>query len=693
MKIEKPKEAEMTPEDAGAEDASLEAALPQPSETPHGLLSSALVTGIFTFLSRIMGLIRFRVMGHYFGNSAAADAFNLAFIFPNLTRRIFGEGLLTTIFIPVFASQHAKKEHEAANKTASVLLVRLAYWLSIGCIAAIAVSLGIRVGLGSKLTPDQVLKFKLFEALLPYCVLINLAAVLMAVLNSLGKFWVPAFAPVLWNLAIILACFFALNTFGTLPEQQIWVVAIAALAGGALQFLIQIPAALAAGFRFKSSWDKTDPGYREIVENFKPLVLTVALLQINTMLDNLIAQFFIAGDGPVTYMNMGTSVYQFAFAVMALAIGTAALPMLSRQWAQNDKPGFERTYNTALRYTIFLALPFCIGAMLLCEDLVRMLYGSGKFLVNDAEPVHRTASVAFYSCMGLPFYSINAIQTRALYAMKDFKSPARTTLQAVALNFGLNLFFVFAAPVIAGAILPAISSWSVEGPPIVPPGQSRSFDDVMIGFKNDFYNIVLALANLRESGIILAGTISAAFQTWTLGRAIRKHLGREHVVFTPEFTLRIFGVTIASALFGLGVYRYSIPKSSDEESLFALAKGVIAFLAPMIWINYLYFEKKWKQLHESLKLPSNEPIPEDKRPESLNVQQAIFTSLAAAAIMGIVVWATRESLPPEGKTAIQIAQRGLAPVIVGVMAYSVAASALMSREYEELWSVFKRKRN
>lgn len=682
MKIEKPKEAEMTPEDAGAEDASLEAALPQPSETPHGLLSSALVTGIFTFLSRVMGLIRFRVMGHYFGNSAAADAFNLAFIFPNLTRRIFGEGLLTTIFIPVFSSQRAKNQPDAANRTASVLLVRLAYWLSIGCIACIAVSAGIRLGLGSKLTPDQVLKFKLFEALLPYCVLINLAAVLMAVLNSLGKFWVPAFAPVLWNLAIILACVFALNTFGTLPEQQIWVVAFAALIGGALQFLIQIPAALAGGFRFKFSSDKTDPGYREIVENFKPLVLTVALLQINTMLDNLIAQCFIPGDGPVTYMNMGTSVYQFAFAVMALAIGTAALPMLSRQWAQNDKSGFERTYNTALRYTIFLALPFCIGAMLLSEDLVRMLYGSGKFLVNDAEPVHRTASVAYYSCLGLPFYSINAIQTRALYAMKDFKTPARTTLQAVALNFGLNLFFVFAGPIISAAIEPNIRSWAVEGP----------MSDVMKAFGNDIYNAVVTLGRLRESGIVLAGTISAAVQTWMLGRAIRKHLGGEHAVFTPEFTARIFGVGIGCALIGLGVYRYSLPKSSDEESLFALAKGVAAFLAPMIWINYLYFEAKQKRLRESVKVAPDEPIPDEKVPENLKVQYAIYSSLSAAAIMGIVVWAVRESLPPEGKTAVQIAQRGIAPVIIGIMAYSVASSSLLSREYEELWSVFKRKR-
>lgn len=675
MKIEKPKEAEMSPEDAGAEDASLEAALPQPSETPHGLLSSALVTGIFTFLSRIMGLIRFRVMGHYFGNSAAADAFNLAFIFPNLTRRIFGEGLLTTIFIPVFSSQQAKNQKEAANKTASVLLVRLAYWLSVGCIAVIAVSAGTRLAFASKFTPDQILKFKLFEALLPYCVFINLAAVLMAVLNSLGKFWVPAFAPVLWNLAIILACLFALNTFGPLPEQQIWVVAIAALAGGALQFLIQFPAALAAGFRFKFSADKTDPGYREIVENFKPLVLTVALLQLNTMLDNMIAQVFIAGDGPVTYMNMGTSIYQLAFGVMALAIGTAALPMLSRQYAQNDKTGFERTYSTAVRYTIYLSIPFAFGAMLLSDDIVKLLYGSGKFLVNDAEPVKRTAAVAYYSCLGLPFYSLNAIQTRALYAMKDFKTPARTTLEAVALNFGLNLFFVFCAPLISAAIEPRIRTWAVENT-----------------FGNDIYNGVVTLGLMRESGIILAGTLSAAWQTWALGRAIRKNLNAEHPVFTKEFSLRIFGVSLASALIGLYVYRISLPKSADEESLFALAKGCAAFLGPMIWINYLYFESKQKRLRESLKVAPEEPISDEKVPETLKIQYALYATISAASIMAIVVWATRESLPPEGKTWVQIAQRGLAPVIVGIMAYSVASSSLMSREYEELWGMFRRKR-
>ena len=229
--------------EAAAEDAALEVAGPEASTHARGMLGSAAVVGFFTLLSRITGLLRFRVMGHFFGASRVADAFNLAFIFPNLTRRLFGEGLLTNVFVPVFSSQLAKDQKAAANKTASVLLIRMGYWLSMGCVACIAVSMGIRMFLAGmlELTPERILEFKLFEALLPYCVLINVAAVLMAILNSLGHFWIPAFAPVLLNAAIIGACYFGLERFGSIPEQQIWAVAAAVLLGGVLQLLIQIP--------------------------------------------------------------------------------------------------------------------------------------------------------------------------------------------------------------------------------------------------------------------------------------------------------------------------------------------------------------------------------------------------------------------------------------------------------------------
>lgn len=679
-----------------------------PEDSGHAMLGSAFVVGMMTIISRLTGLWRFRVMGSFFGASGVSDAFNFAFIFPNLTRRLFGEGLLTSVFVPVFSDRLAKGEKDAANRTASVLLIRLTYFLSLVCVACIAVAMGIEYVLQSQtfqgivmtlpvwmqthLVMDEVgvLKFKLFEALLPYCVVINVAAVLMAILNSLGHFWMPAFAPVLLNVLVVASCYFGLPLFGKIPEAQIWAVAIAVLIGGILQFCVQIPPARAGGFKFTFKNDSSDPGYLEVMSNFKPVVLMVAVFQANVLMDNLIAQWFIPGSGPVTYMNMGTSVYQMAWAIIALAIGVAALPMLSRQWAQEKKSEFHSTLTTALRYAAFASIPCTVGALLLSDDIVRFLYGAGKFLARDGEPVRRTSGVVFYSCLGLVFYSVNSILVRALYAMKDMKTPTRTLFHSVLLNLGLNLFFVLAAPRIAEALRGTAEGWVTLSP--TDPAQTGPWSAVFRLFAMDAYNLVGAFGNLRESGIILASTISTAWQTWALAKAVRARMAETAApAMTPDFSLKVFGVAACSALLGLAVYRYYATKDKDSETLFAFGYGAAAFLAPMIFVGHDFCARQFNAVRSKLGLNENDPIPNDKIPESLKFQHAIFTSLAASAVMGLMVWAVRDSLPPEGRTGLQIAQRALAPVVAGILVYSIASSALMSREYEELMMLFRRK--
>ena len=645
-------------------------------ETHQTMMGSALVVGAMTLLSRLTGLWRFRVMGHFFGASGVADAFNFAFIFPNLTRRLFGEGLLTSVFVPVFSERLAKGDKEAACRSASVLLIRLFYWLSLACVALVGASFVTRTFLAGplQLSPTYILELKLFEALLPYCVVINVAAVLMAILNSLGHFWMPAFAPVLLNVLMILACYFAKSLGGELPEQQIWIVAAAVLIGGVVQMFVQIPPALSLGFRFSFTNDSNDPGYREVMFSFKAVALMVAAFQLNVLMDNIIAEVCIPGSGPVTYMNMGTSVYQMAWALIALAIGVAALPLLSRQWALELKSDFQKTLTTALRYALFASLPCAIGAMLLSNDIVRLLYGTGKFLANNGEPVHRTAGVVFYSCAGLLFYSVNSILVRALYAMKEMRLPTKIMFQSVALNFGLNLFFVLVCPRLAVALYPSVA-------PLATPKPS---------FGNDLFEFVGAMQNLRESGITLASTISTAWQTWALAKAVRARTeSKEAPALTPEFAMLTLGVTVISSC--AGVYLYRRFTSPDSETLYGFGLGAAAFLAPPIWLGHEYFQKRFKQLRESLRLGEDEPFLDSAVPENLKLQYAIYTALSASLIMGLVVWACRESLPPEASTPVQLLQRAIVPVAVGALAYFIAASSLMSREYDELKSMLSRR--
>jgi len=644
----------------------------------RGLIRNAGTVGIWTIASRILGLYRFRLMAQIFGATGVADAFNFAFVFPNLTRRLFGEGVLTSAFVPVFSDRLAKGQKDEANRTASVLLCRLFYWLSLGCIAVIACAEAVR-WIWPALRPmdkDDLLLIRLFQVMLPYLIFINLAAVMMAILNSLKHFLLPAFAPVLLNIAMIAACLFVVPIVGSTLHEKIWVLAAAVLIGGVLQLAAQFPPAFANGFRLTPSLDKTDPGYQQVMDNFKPVVLMVAIFQINVMVDNLIARYLISGDGPVTYLNMGTSVYQLPWSIISLALGTAALPMLSVFWAQMKKEDFVKTLLVALRLVIFLALPCTVGIMLLSDDIVRLLYGTGRFLENNGEPVRRTAGVVMFSSMGLLFFCVNSILARGLYAMKDMRTPTTTSRDSVAINLGLNLFFVVAMPFLVK--------------PLIPMRAALDSDRKVIGTLLD---VLIAMGGMKEAGIALASTISNAWQTWMLARAVRRNLGSDEKLLPSAWNaVAVFGGNAAlSAVTGYVAFLF-VKSKPDWEGFLTLIAAVAGSLIPFWFLSHQYFLKHipGRPGIDGDFTVDRYGVKEEMWPENLKFEYAIYSTIFASAILGFAVWAIRDSLPPEGGL-IPVMQRALVPVVLGVYVYFTAASGLMSREYDELKGAFERR--
>ncbi|MCY3023820.1 MAG: murein biosynthesis integral membrane protein MurJ, partial [Planctomycetota bacterium] len=642
----------------------------EPAEAT-GVIRNAWTVGFWTIASRLLGLYRFRLMAGIFGASGVADAFNFAFVFPNLTRRLFGEGLLSSVFVPVFSGMLAKGQKEAANRTASVLLCRLAYWLTAGCVVVMVLAGAARVVLPDVMTLDPRfrLELELFQWLLPYLIFINVAAVLMAILNSLKHFGVPAFAPVLLNVLMIAACWWVRYgpAKGGKPEDQIWLVAYAVLLGGTLQLLVQAPPAFARGFRFHPGLDATDPGYQEVMHNFKPVVLMVAVFQANVLLDNIIAQVFIPEPGPVTYLNMGTSLYQLPWSIFSLAIGTAALPALSHLWAQGRREDFSKTLLSSLRVSIYLAVPCTIGLMLLSDEIVRLLYGTGRFLENDAEPVHRTARVVMFSSLGLVFYSVNSLLARALYAMKDMRTPTTTSAQSVAINLALNLLFVVGLAAAARVLIPYRDSLGAE----------QKVWRAVVEF-------LIALGSLKEGGIALASALSNGWQTWMLARAVRQKLaleGKPDDASGESFlTLGLAGVV--SALAGFFAYRYFVGRP-DWEGFWAFFAAVLGSLVPFCLFCRQYFISKLENKPHDDPALHRYGVREEHWPEILRFQHSLYTAATAGAIMGFMVWAVRDSLPPEG-SFIPVLQRALVPVVIGVLVFSSASSGLMAREYDEL---------
>ncbi|HYF48801.1 MAG TPA: murein biosynthesis integral membrane protein MurJ, partial [Planctomycetota bacterium] len=501
------------------------------------------------------------------------------------------------------------------------------------------------------LTVSDVLAIKLFIVMLPYMVCINVGAVLMAILNSLKHFAVPAFAPVILNLTLIGACYFALPYFGTMPEQQIWALAAAVLAGGLLQLFIQLPPLLSRGFKPQFTMDKNDAGYREVMGNFLPVVLLVAVFQANVLIDNIIAAIFIPGEGSVTYLNMGTSVYHLPWSIFSLALGTAALPALSELWAKNKREEFNKTLLTALRMIIFLALPCTVGIMLLSEDIVRLLYGAGKFLDNDGEPIRRTASVVMFSSLGLVFYSLNSVLARALYAMKDMKTPTTTSAKSVGINLVLNIAFV-------------------------------------------------TLTDMKEGGIALASTVSNAWQTWALIRALQARASGDAA---PKFSIppglmSIAGAAaIATAIGFLGFNRAgqvwrAVGFSGEVEGFVPMLLAAVGSLATFWILNNQYFAAKLKEKPHDKDLTLRMGVREEHWDDWLKFEFALYTTIYATAVMGFAVWAVRDSVPPEGRTLLLVVQRSIVPVLLGMLVFSSVCSSVLSREYEDLKAALFRRR-
>jgi peptidoglycan biosynthesis protein MviN/MurJ (putative lipid II flippase) len=292
-----------------------------------------------------------------------------------------------------------------------------------------------------------------------------------------------------------------------------------------------------------------------------------------------------------------------------------------------------------VRNTLFLALPSSVGLYLLSTDLVRLFYGAGEFLQNDGEAVIRTGQVVALLALGLCFYSLNSILARALYATKDTRAPTRSAAFSVVVNLALNLAFVLGT-------------------------------------------------DLREAGLALASAISGASQTLFMLRALLKKTTMPDMKRMADFTAFVGGAAVAGGLGAWWVYtRYG--SSQDVEGFLAFAIAGAVSLAPMALAGKVYFSNQLKALDSTTEAGAKKrtgPWPGD-----LVLYHSIYTTALSCMIMGLLVWAVRDSLPPgEGSFAL-VFQRGVVPVAAGVAVFLVAAGSVQSREYEEIKTAFARR--
>lgn len=402
------------------------------------LKAVATISGL-TLLSRVTGLVRDILQGAVFGTGGPLDAYIVAFRLPNLLRRLFGEGAFSQAFVPILGEYKNRRGDEATralvDHVATVLFWALVLVTAVGTLAAPAI---IWVVTDWADQPAQFdLATLLLRIMLPYIVFISLVAAASGVLNTWRQFAVPAFAPVLLNLALIGATLVAARY----SQPPVIALALGVFAGGVAQLALQVPALRRIGMlprirlNFRQAW--ADEGVRRIVRQMGPALLGVSVAQISIVINTRFATWL--PEGSVSWLYYADRLMEFPTALLGVALGTVLLPFLSKAHAEARTDDYSALLDWGLRLVCLLALPAAVGLCTLAEPMMAALFNYGRF---DAHDVQMSAQALIAYAVGLLGLIAVKILAPGFYARQDIRTPVKIAVVVLILTQGLNLLFI-----------------------------------------------------------------------------------------------------------------------------------------------------------------------------------------------------------------------------------------------------------
>ena len=422
------------------------------SEDQQQVTRSAGIVSIAVMASRLLGLVREKVIAYYFAAGVGGDAFYAAFRIPNLMRDLFGEGALSKAFVTTFTATELEDGEEAAWRLASRVFnasfLLLTLITVVGIFAAPVIVDLIFTGKGFQevpLDPSEHFGFEskrdltvyLTQIMFPYLILVSLAAVTMGLLNSKGKFGLPASASSFFNVGSLIVGVYGYYVAPDLGLHRTTGMAVGVLVGGALQFLIQVPSMRRVGFRYQPLLSFRDERVRQVMRLIGPAILGVAALQVNVLVNSIFAS---EGVGWLTWINRAFRLMHLPIGVFGVAISTVALPNLAKLVAEGDMEAYRRSFSYALRLMFLLTVPASIGLMVLAEPICRLIFEGGQANPLDTQ---QTAGALFYYAFGLCGFSAVKIATDGFYTFNDTRTPAMVSLCTVGLNILLNYLFIY----------------------------------------------------------------------------------------------------------------------------------------------------------------------------------------------------------------------------------------------------------
>ncbi|MGB6606624.1 MAG: murein biosynthesis integral membrane protein MurJ, partial [Atribacterota bacterium] len=360
--------------------------------------------------------------------------FFIAFMIPNLLRSFLGEGALNSAFIPIFAeclTNHDRKKAEYfASNVLNILIIILIIVVILGVWGAPLLINIIAIGFKSNIYKYE-LAVNLTRIIFPYIGFVAVAALFMGILNSYNHFLVPALAPAMLNISVIVLALTLSYKYG------IFAIAWGVILGGIGQALIQTPVLIRKKIKYSFVVDFSDPGVKKLLKLLVPAMIGLAITQINVVVDRTIASTLI--DGSISALYYSNRLVQFPLGAFGIAISIAIFPTLAKQTAKNDIAEFKKSLLFGLKILLFLTIPSAVGLMVLKDSLIRLIYEHGIF---SRVASNMTASALLYYSIGLFAYACVRLITMSFYALKDTKTPVKIGIYIVFINIALDLILV-----------------------------------------------------------------------------------------------------------------------------------------------------------------------------------------------------------------------------------------------------------
>lgn len=424
------------------------------------LIRSTGTIGGLTLVSRILGFVRDMLMARFVGAGFAADAFLVAFRLPNLFRSLFAEGAFSAAFVPMFNQALARNGGEGgreearafAEAVASVLGLFLIAFTGLMLAAAVPVVWAMTGGFSGGDPAKFDFTVELTRITFPYLMLISLASLFGGILNSLGRFWVAAAAPILLNLCLIVALIFFRggDTLDTARAQ-----AIAVSVSGVLQLAWVVWACRRADMPIRLRRPRLTPSVKRLMWLILPAALGAGAVQVNLLVSTLLAARFLP-EGAISYLYYADRLTQLPLGLIGIGVGTALLPLLSRQLASDEGQAALHSQNRAIELVLLLTLPAAAALVVVAGPIVDGLLRYGAFTARDSEAT--AAALAAFS-LGLPAFVLIKVLTPGFHARSDTRTPVRVAILAMAVNLVANLILIWRFAHVGLALSTSLAAW------------------------------------------------------------------------------------------------------------------------------------------------------------------------------------------------------------------------------------------